>query len=337
MSVSSSDDGEGMFGAMFLPDDEDIQDTFQFTYAVPPPAEAAAAAAAAGGGGGGGGGVEGGGASWAKVCITLEGLEQEYGQVSRRTGFTLWDAAGVLADWMVRAPSKGGGLGYIRGKRVVELGCGLGLCGILASYLSPIAVVVTDGDAQVCDKARDNAARNGCAVPVRQLRWGTGVEDFMRSALPQISTNDNGGGGGGGGGSSSKGVDGNHHQQQPYFDTVFGADIIYDADILDVLFSTVEMLLGGPLQKANGGQEGEQQQKSCRAPGVFVVGYRRRTVSQPLIFEAAERHGFTSSDVESLGELFVFVQVARAATEGEKGKEKEVSVQHEKKKEVYSS
>ena len=36
-------------------------------------------------------------------------------------------------------------------------------------------------------------------------------------------------------------------------------------------------------------------------------------------------------------ELFVFVQVARAATEGEKGKEKEVSVQHEKKKEVYSS
>ena len=54
---------------------------------------------------------------------------------------------------------------------------------------------------------------------------------------------------------------------------------------------------------------------------MFVVGYRRRTVPQPLIFEAAERHGFTSSDVESLGELFVFVQVVKAATEGEKGKE----------------
>ena len=104
----------------------------------------------------------------------------------------------------------------------------------------------------------------------------------MRSVLPQ---NDNAGAG---------------TDQQPHFDTVFGADIIYDEKILDVLFSTVETLLGGPLPGT-----------SDRAPGVFVVGYRRRTVPQPLIFEAAERHGFASSDVESLGELFIFVQAVR--------------------------
>ena len=324
MSVSSSDDGEGMFGAMFLPDDEDIQDTFEFTYAVPPAEEV---------GGGGEGEKEGdggGSGGWAKVCITLEGLEQEYGQVSRRTGFTLWDAAGVLADWMVRTTSRGGGLGYIRDKRVVELGCGLGLCGILASYLSPVAVVITDGDAQVCSKARDNAARNRCAVPVRQLRWGTGVEEFMRSAL-HYDGSDNGCNSGdsrqsGSSGSRSSGIGsgdaerpGNRLQQQPYFDTVIGADIIYDQEILDVLFSTVEALLGGPLLKGVACEdEDDRYEKNTRAPGVFIVGYRRRTVPQPLIFEAAERHGFTSSDVESLGELFVFVQVDRSSEEAEK-------------------
>lgn len=288
MSVSSSDDGEGMFGAMFLPDDEDIQDTFEFKYAIPPTSslpetEGAAATNTEEASGSPGG-------SWSKVCITLEGLEQEYGQVSRRTGFTLWDASSVLASWIVRTEKQGGGLNYIRGKHVVEIGCGLGLCGILASYLSPRSVTITDGDSQVCQKAQANATKNGCVAPVQQLRWGSGVEEFMKQALKDAS-----------GG-------------QGHFDTVFGADIIYDQNILDVLFSTVQLLLGGPLQtpmsgneKTNAEQHSGQQQ--CRAPGIFVVGYRRRTVPQPLIFETAEKYGFSCSDVENAGELFVFSQV----------------------------
>jgi len=60
---------------------------------------------------------------------------------------------------------------------VVELGAGLGLCGILSSQLNPHGrVVITDGDELAVEKLQANVDLNppseGCVVDTRLLLWG---------------------------------------------------------------------------------------------------------------------------------------------------------------------
>ena len=66
------------------------------------------------------------------------------------------------------------------------------------------------------------------------------------------------------------------------FDTVFGSDIIYDENKVDVLFASVARLL-----------------KNCtKGQGTFVVAYRRRNVCIDNILEEADKAGFDVQDVE---------------------------------------
>ena len=263
MSVSSSDSG-GMFGDMFAPDEKEIARTFDYQFALPPFDQQV--------------NQQGNqeqqqddkNSSWSKACISLEGIGQEYGQVSERTGFTIWDAADVLAHYMVRVPSSenslDGGLPFFKGKRVVELGTGLGLCGILATHLMPSRIVLTDGDDLVLEKTRSNCVRNGVneSCVIKKLRWGVKeVEEFLTG------------------------------EDEEGFDTVFGSDIIYDEDKLEVLFATVSRLL------------------ACSKNGVFVVAYRRRHVSINLIFEQAMKSGFEVNDIGDAGDLFVFTPMEK--------------------------
>ena len=136
MSVSSSE-SDNPFGVLFREDD--INTTFDHSFAIPPMANEEKKDKK----------------DWSKALITLEGIAQENGQVSERTGFTLWDAADVLAQYMVHE-----GLSHFKNKRVIELGTGLGLCGILATHLMPRRVILTDGDDRVLEKTRSNCVLN---------------------------------------------------------------------------------------------------------------------------------------------------------------------------------
>lgn len=102
------------------------------------------------------------------------------------TGLTVWKGAEVLADYLVAH-------GRVRGQRVVELGAGLGLCGLAAYHLGAAAVYLTDGDVQVLEQLRRNMAQNtgtqtdnDTSCPPRtmacpQLIWGTApAKDFLR-------------------------------------------------------------------------------------------------------------------------------------------------------------
>ncbi|XP_060922914.1 protein N-lysine methyltransferase METTL21A [Limanda limanda] len=118
----------------------------------------------------------------------------------------LWDAAVVLSVFM----EQGGALD-LKGKRVIELGAGTGLVGIVAALLGA-EVTVTDR-APALDLLSSNVKSNlppGCegSATVSELTWGQGLERFPPGG----------------------------------FDLVLGADIVYLEDTFVPLLETLEHL-----------------------------------------------------------------------------------------------
>ncbi|EOD21145.1 hypothetical protein EMIHUDRAFT_241618 [Emiliania huxleyi CCMP1516] len=66
-------------------------------------------------------------------------------------GTTVLTAGTALASYLALDPD---GSTAIRGKRVVELGCGTGLCGIVAARLGASQVLLTDGNSPTFSTAR---------------------------------------------------------------------------------------------------------------------------------------------------------------------------------------
>jgi predicted nicotinamide N-methyase len=71
---------------------------------------------------------------------------------------------------------------FVRGKRVLELGSGLGLCGILSHLLGASEVIATDGDLDVLRNLRynmnENRMCNDSILSCPQLIWGQGLNTF---------------------------------------------------------------------------------------------------------------------------------------------------------------
>jgi predicted nicotinamide N-methyase len=160
------------------------------------------------------------------VNLRLYGWKRELGQQLDSTGLTMWRAGEDLGRylWEKRTTLFGGGqqemLQKHGGRHVLELGCGLGLCGLLASQLNPKGVVVlTDGDELTMEKlavnVEENTVRNGCAVTARTLLWGDHRELVIE--FPDL------------------------------FDLVLAADVIYEeAAIVPLLQTVVATLKEGP-------------------------------------------------------------------------------------------
>lgn len=73
---------------------------------------------------------------------------------------------------------------WLRGKQVLDNGCGTGVLGIAAARLGAESVVAVDVDEHSVSSTRDNALRNGVSVDVR---WGDtppqGVYDLILSNI----------------------------------------------------------------------------------------------------------------------------------------------------------
>ena len=87
-----------------------------------------------------------------------------------QTGQVVWNAGALLAEHMALRL----GPNFFAGKRVLELGCGTGLPGIVAARLGASRLVLTDGTAEVLARAKQNAASNLKDVPwaAQQLNFG---------------------------------------------------------------------------------------------------------------------------------------------------------------------
>jgi len=98
-----------------------------------------------------------------------------YVQPSEGLSFKLWQAAKVLSDYLEEH------VGIVVGKRIVELGSGVGLVGIVAARLGAKAVVLTDLPKVIEIIQRNiqhnNVTENATAVP---CCWGEETPAHLR-------------------------------------------------------------------------------------------------------------------------------------------------------------
>lgn len=110
------------------------------------------------------------------------------------TGAAVWRAGEFMAGYLVANPS------LVRGKRVIELGCGTGLCGLVAARLGASRVLLTDGSDTVLERARRNIALNRLGsssapgsdgtLSTRTLLWGGLVAEELRSEFDVVLASD---------------------------------------------------------------------------------------------------------------------------------------------------
>jgi predicted nicotinamide N-methyase len=106
--------------------------------------------------------------------IFLE-AQQDY---TNSTGLSLWGGSEALCQYLIKHPD------FILGKSILEMGAGVGLCGIVAHHLGASQLLLTDGDAQVLSKLRHNVKRNirndNKTTFCPQLIWGRNLDSFVQ-------------------------------------------------------------------------------------------------------------------------------------------------------------
>ena len=207
------------------------------------------------------------------IDIQLRGYKTDADEVWQSTGLTLWRASDYLCRYQME------NLSLFRNRRILELGAGLGLNGILAwrSTASSLdsRVCITDGDSDALVHLRENLIRNRNdddddetvnKVSCHQLIWG---EQSSEHFLTHVASNQK-------------------------YDIILASDIIYSAIIVEPLWATVKTLL-----KEDG--------------GVFVMAYARRQVpvSIELVLETAVESGFLFELVKENDEEGIWVYTFR--------------------------
>lgn len=213
------------------------------------------------------------------IEVTLTGYKAELGQTLHSTGLTLWRASNILCDFLVQQRE------HIVGssRNILELGAGLGMCGIVASKLGSGRVILTDGDTDTLARMRDNVQANCCChknlgydddtvadagvrkiVECHQLIWGERVEEFRTA--------------------------------HGTFDLILGSDIIYVEEILEPLWNTIDQLL------LHDDKDWKMKRKA-----EFWLAYARRNVSIDLVFQHATKRGFQWKTTNEDGEgVYIF-------------------------------
>ena len=181
------------------------------------------------------------------------------------TGLALWTGSRFMAEFLVAGTNPS----LVQNKRVLELGAGLGLCGIVAHKLGASEVCLTDGDANVLKNLRYNVKANVTAndddecstVTCPQLIWDHNIEQFLDSQQQK-----------------QKGIDGRR-----YYDLIMAADVAYMSKSIEPLLKTVHLCLE-PSSDGRGNADG----------GVFLYVYKSYTQDKVERFlDIAKRIGFT--------------------------------------------
>lgn len=209
-----------------------------------------------------------------EITIELNGRKADEGQLLTSTGLTLWRAAPLLCNFLLINSNL-----YVNNKTILELGAGLGLCGILTAIIGASKVILSDGDSLSLSNMRENVERNkhlfssnynhdndnndNQIIECLQLRWGINVEEFKIKC--NLSTPDG------------------------LFETIIGSDIIYVETILEPLFLTVSTLL--------------------TQNGAFLLAYARRNVKIDYVFETATKYGFQWIEPTSDEGCYIFTKI----------------------------
>jgi predicted nicotinamide N-methyase len=103
-----------------------------------------------------------------------------------QTGNAVWPASRILVeylnvqrDWLLKL-------------HCIELGCGIGVCGMAAACLGAAHVTLTDGDTDVLDQARAAVSLNGLNasdIDTCSLRWGENETDSLADVRARMASN----------------------------------------------------------------------------------------------------------------------------------------------------
>ncbi|CAM9501747.1 unnamed protein product, partial [Phaeothamnion confervicola] len=192
---------------------------------------------------------KGNGSMTSNVKIKLVGLNRELGQTLSSTGLTVWRAGEELADFLWARRK------LVVGLSIVELGAGLGLCGILAACLCGRGGRVSDSDSD-SDSDNDNSAAGAIDAAaaavgvVERLTWGQHDAFLARHA------------------------DG--------FDLLLAADVVYEEAAVVPLVETAAALL----------RQRQRQRPGYGGGGaVMLLGFASRNVPVGKLLAAAEDAG----------------------------------------------
>ena len=148
-----------------------------------------------------------------------------HGLISQTHDTHVWPSAFVLGAYLLVNPA------IVQNKRIIEVGCGTGLPGLLAGHLRAREVFLTDSPESAALKSllplalNSNNLHHNC-IP-KSLSWGTFREEDIVS------------GAAGGTGNHASGLG---WLSQP-FDLILGADVFYNPVDFEPLLSTISYIL----------------------------------------------------------------------------------------------
>mmetsp|Transcript_15960 Transcript_15960/g.33379 ORF Transcript_15960/g.33379 Transcript_15960/m.33379 type:complete len:303 (+) Transcript_15960:68-976(+) len=215
-------------------------------------------------------------ANESNITLNLKGFHSDSEQTWTSTGLTLWKSSHHLCQYLVdKADTLLCPPGPNDSLRILEVGSGLGRCGILAHHLSHdnATTILTDGDTDTLKQLRDNVQRNvtgeecGNQVFCRQLLWGEKfANQFLREQQQQ---------------QQQKGDD--KAVEEKRFDVILGSDLLYVQSVIRPLFETVRVLLND------------------KGHSKFVMAHCSRRIGNEvdlsMVLDVANDEGFTYEEV----------------------------------------
>ncbi len=213
--------------------------------------------------------------------ITLRGHKS----ISHSTGLALWTCCQILSAYL------NDNRHLVEKKRVLELGSGMGLCGILCYHLGASEVLASDGDVDVLNNLRYNINRNCVQLQDHHAKenGGSKVLDSESSSGSSSSTSTSTGSDSAGGNISSTqliwGRDleafKSTHKRHP---VIVATDVFYAPQSIEPLWHTVDELL--------------------EPGGTFFLSFFPHKVSIAAVLEEAEKLGFkwTCPDISEGGD-----------------------------------
>ena len=235
--------------------------------------------------------------------IQLQGYTYESDQTWNSTGLTLWRASEYLGQYLIQ--QHGTNEHFVRNKRVLELGAGLGLCGIVVHrLLQAQTVYVTDGDSDVWKALVSNIQANHrvvtdddddderTTISGHQLLWGHDYAQSFLQKMRRMEGHDR---------EPQQDDDDDDDSTKLLFDVILAADVVYVPQVIAPLFETVHTLLEP-------------------TKGIFFLAFARRMVDVTVddVLQQATEAGFVykqcSSDADTEQGLYLY---SFRRTEGE--------------------
>ncbi|KAF2070990.1 hypothetical protein CYY_007685 [Polysphondylium violaceum] len=192
------------------------------------------------------------------VVIEIKGQELQNVNVQPSTGLLPWPASTILSQYISKFNDN------FKDKNIVELGSGVGICGLVASKYASYTVF-TDGDPQsnklLFDNIKDNnhlyknnSNYSNQQPPIELLSWGktSSLEDFKEK----------------------------YNDLQ--FQVVIGSDLVYVDENIDPLFYTVDKILS----------------TSSTPSPAFYLSFLDRKNHLPTLQSVSEKYNFTMETID---------------------------------------